>query len=112
MLQLLRLVLFLPLIGIVVTAALGVVAHYRRMGKPSGWKLAGYSLLYSALGASISFAVMAYSMRTDSSGSNLIPVVWIIFYLPLSVALGQLIAAVRWWLTKVPGQRALRPTSQ
>ncbi len=62
------------------------------------------TILYAVIGAAVSLAGtilwMSWYERTTGYGTGNAPIAWIFFYGPLSVAVGQLVALIHWWITK------------
>ena len=96
--------LFSPLLIAALAIIFVVYAKLAALPKPSIASLIGNSFLYAVVGTIVSLILTIvwmvwYESSTGYSAGNG-PLAWIFFYGPVSAALGQLAALVRWWFRK------------
>jgi len=101
--------LYSPVIVAALAVFIVIVVKLFRLKKVSAKWLIGASITYGIVGFGLSFAFLIFEMnwyeRTTGYGAGNAPLFWMIFYGPLSVALGQLIALIHWLFKKQPNNR-------
>lgn len=95
------LALLLPVLALLVQAGFYVYAKSMHLEKPSVGRLVIKSFKYSFIGVVISLLLTIawmvwYEYSSGYSAGNG-PIGWILFYGPVSVAIGQIMALSRWW---------------
>jgi hypothetical protein len=99
-----------PILAAVLAALVVAIAKYAHLSKSSYASLLISSLIFAAIGVAISLIVTIiwmiwYESSTGYSAGNA-PLGWIFFYGPVSAAIGQLLALVKWWFTKAANSSA------
>lgn len=98
--------LFSPLAAAVFVAAAALVALRGKSPRRSVGKLLISVLVSSCAGALISLAAvivwMSWYERTTGYSAGNAPAGWIIFYGPISMALGEVVALIWWWSRPIP----------
>lgn len=95
------LALILPIALAVIEICFVAVVRHIDFAKSPGPLLALKSIKYGIVGVAPSLVVtiawmLGYEFLTGYNAGNA-PLGWILFYGPISFALGQIIALVRWW---------------
>lgn len=91
----------LPVIVAVIEVGFVAVARYKEITKPPASLLASKSIKYGVVGAVISLVItiawMVWYEHTSGYSAGNGPIGWIFFYGPISFAIGQVVALVKWW---------------
>ena len=97
----LLLIFLSPLFAALLAALVVLGTKLAHLPKPKATYLVELSLKYAVIGAGISLGLtivwMIWYEKTTGYSAGNGPLGWIFFYGPLSAALGQLVALVRWW---------------
>jgi hypothetical protein len=91
-----------PFIAGAFAIGLAIAAVSDNLGKPPIWVLVLRTVVYAIAGGTLSLGctivwMIWYERSTGYSAGNA-PLAWIFVYGPVSIALGQIIALVHWWL--------------
>lgn len=93
--------LILPIALVVIEICFVVVVRHINFTTSPGSLLALKSIKYGIVGVALSLALtiawmLGYECLTGYNAGNA-PLGWILFYGPISFALGQIVALGRWW---------------
>ena len=99
--MLLLLIPILPGIAAIIQLCAVAYAKKNKLQKPGVGSLVTKSFVYGAIGALISLlltvAWMFWYEYSSGFGAGNWPAGWILFYGPLSFAIGQVCALTKWW---------------
>jgi len=97
----LLLIFLSPLFAAILAVLVVLSAKLAHLSKPKPSYLVELSLKYAGIGAGASLVLtivwMIWYEKTTGYSAGNGPLGWIFFYGPLSAALGQLVALVKWW---------------